>query len=1234
LVEGEMTKLLDRATFAVALLLFFGSGAVSLVYQTLWVSWFVHVFGGSSQAISAVLAAFMAGLGLGAWLLGRYADRKFDRLVGYGLLEIGIGAYALLLGGIERIGLPRVTDLFKPVYAAIYNFDPDATGLLTAARFVISFIVLLPVTTMMGATLPMLSKHLVARLDGVGARVGRLYSWNTFGAVAGTLAAGFYLIEHFGRDKANTYCAAINFLIGAVALVWSATFSEEEKPAGSEEKTASSGRERSGDSRPPLAEESGSPELPRAWLLVMLVCFGVSGAVAMVYEVAWSRLTGLLLGSSNYSFTVMLATFLVGIAGGSSLAGRWLAGSTVGLSTFAWVQLGVGAGTALVLWFGEYLPVVFLWLLPLRQMVNPDYLTLTYVHGQVIAIGVCVAMMALPALMLGACFPVAVQVYTRNIEKLGAGIGVVYGSNTAGSVIGSAAAGFLLLPNLGLYATMAAGCVVNLLLTAVLAAGALAAGPVRSRTSAAVALAVSLAMAVGAALAPAWDPLLMNAGLFQYGGKEERSIVLRHGLTGLRRGLAGLKATLRSQYALAYVRDGLNSSVTVMANPGEAARRAFEQLMSDPAKAASVRGKLRAGLEARLAKLPAPAENVDDVENARRREARKSLEEDIVSVTTGPDAAVTNRLRVLVDEVRETGRTSGSPSPEGPFENDILQIVCRITEADGREVLAEETVEGPRGVIAGGRHLRNNGKVDASDVGDMATQLMVAYLPVLAHPNPESVCVIGLGSGTTVGAVEQFAGVKEIHCVELESAVVEGARRHFSHRHRDFASDPRYRLFAHDGRNHLSLSDRQYDVIINEPSNPWIAGIANLFTREFYRDAKKRLKPGGILCQWCQLYAVDWSDYLMMLRTLRSEFKHVVVFKVDPRDTADTMVLATDDAEIVFDPVRMQGIVDSPDHLRLRADLGKWLVPDMMSLLHAVYLLGPRDVDGLLDGWSRRGPDDEPDRYDRLNTDDRPLLEYSAPRSLHYGDHQKEIVGRLWDARSRRRSEVLVGTGTGALPLASALTDWPALADFPAAVGRADAGRLAAEVFAGAQRYLRSGDLDHAEDAAEDLLRLRPGSVSGLYLSGKIAQKRSGGRYSPWRAKELFARAASAGRTDEWLHEDLRDFGNDLDNLKRRVEERIALLDDMLREMPEWPTGYLLYGDLLAGATDDAASSARSLQCWRRARDLILEGLPGPGPSEASVRRQFAAILMRMAVNNPLVDGPPSLAALAKLNGQ
>ncbi len=184
----------------------------------------------------------------------------------------------------------------------------------------------------------------------------------------------------------------------------------------------------------------------------------------------------------------------------------------------------------------------------------------------------------------------------------------------------------------------------------------------------------------------------------------------------------------------------------------------------------------------------------------------------------------------------------------------------------------------------GNADLRVAGKVDASNSPlDLRTQMFVGQLPVLLSKHPRRVAVIGYGSGMSAGAALLQREVESLDVLEIEQGVID-ASDYFSGVNGDPLRDPRTHLILEDGRTFLSYTDRQYDVIASEPSNPWIAGVGNLFTTDFYRIVRQRLTPDGVFGQWIQLYGISEEVFQGMLATLQEVFPHVVLFAPEPTD--------------------------------------------------------------------------------------------------------------------------------------------------------------------------------------------------------------------------------------------------------------------------------------------------------------------------------------------------------------
>lgn len=768
---------------------FFLSGAAGLVYEVVWMRMLGLVFGHTVFAVTTVLAAFMSGLALGAFLFGRLIDRRGRPLQVYGFLEAGIGAWALLV--------PLLLTQVQIVYVALSRSLKLSSFALSLAQFALVFLILLVPTTLMGASLPVLAKFFVNRPESLGRKVGDLYALNTLGAVLGAVLAGFLLLPAIGVRATTGLAVAANLAIGAWALVLAGRVREPGETSAPV---------------PPLLVERPSPGAPSGesiplmtWLV--LAGTGLSGAAAMVYEVAWTRALSLMIGSSTYAFSAMLTTFLTGLALGSFLFARIWGRRRVDGTLFGALEVAIGLVALALTPAFERLPDLVLAILARMTPSAGGALLAQFASSFLV--------MIIPTTIIGAAFPCAVQICAGALTRLGRDVGRVYSANTVGTIAGALLAGFLLVPSLGARASLVVAAAVN---TAVGLTVLAAAGPARPLWRRAALVPLALLFAAGVVFLPAWDPRVMAGGVSIYVGKfisaPDPAAVFRE-VTAARQ--------------LLYYREGINSTVAV--------------------------------------------------ERTERMTA-----------------------------------------------------------------------------------LRVDGKVDASNGIDMATQLMLGHLPVLLHPRPERVLVIGLGSGVTAGAVAQHPVVREIDVVELEPAVVE-ASSFFLEENRHVLRDPRVRLVVGDGRNYILAGEGRYDVISSEPSNPWMAGVANLFSREFYRLARERLADDGIMIQWVHGYSLFPSDLKMIVKTFRQSFPHATLWRTLRGD----YLLVGARSPLRIDYALLERRIAAS--ARVREDLASIWVASPLDVL-TLFFLDETDLGGFAHGASE-------------NSDDRPLLEFRAPLALY-----------------------------------------------------------------------------------------------------------------------------------------------------------------------------------------------------------------------------------------------------------
>ncbi len=459
---------------AALLLLFFGSGAAALAYEVVWIRLLSLTLSVTVYALTTVLCAFMAGLALGAAIAARIADRLPRPALAFGLAELGIAASGLLtLWLLPRLG---------PAYVALHQSFGESSGVFLLLRFLLAFAVLLVPTTLMGMTLPFLSRVVVQERGAVARGVGALYAANTLGAVSGCIAAGFLLVPQWGLSATSLVAASLNVAIAAVACVWS--FETPAAPAAREGDAA--------PSRMPLSS------------LLAAATFGVSGFTAMGYEVLWTRALEHFTHNSTYAYSAMLATFLAGIGFGSACAARPADRSPNPLALLGGIQLVIAATVigALCLYL-RFDGLIGSWAGAMGGITS-------WAHAMGLVFIEAGLTLFATTFLFGATFPVVARTVVDSLDSLGRRIGFAYLCNTLGSILGAAGIGFFVLPALGVGRSFLA-----LILLNAFVGGGLLIFALEGRRRAAGLVG---ALATGA-LAVAWVPgdLLLGQYLDRYG---------------------------------------------------------------------------------------------------------------------------------------------------------------------------------------------------------------------------------------------------------------------------------------------------------------------------------------------------------------------------------------------------------------------------------------------------------------------------------------------------------------------------------------------------------------------------------------------------------------------------------------------------------------------------------------------------------------------------------------------
>ncbi|MCI0411530.1 fused MFS/spermidine synthase [bacterium] len=391
---------------ALIYLFFFSSGFAALLYQVVWLKYLNLLFGSTTYATAAVVAAFMFGLSFGSRISTKFPRLYITSLKTYGLIEIGIGLFA--------ISFPYMYSGFKIPFAWIFNLVGPQTFIYNLVTFALAFLVLLIPTSLMGATLPLLSHHLISEKN-VTTGSGLLYAVNTTGAVFGILVSAFILIPNLGLQATVHVGVMLNVIVGLVCYL-----------AG---KTRGHGV---------VQVAPNSKEKNR-----LLWLYGISGLLAIGYEVLWTRLLVLHLGSSVYAYAIMLAVFLIGISSGSFVSGKWLASSARSpVSHFAIIQTAWAFSILLQMVQFANLPNTLLRLAqPFGGLTVTTQFTILFIAA--------VQLLFLPTFLSGALFPLVVTWMWKQGKTIQEAVGLSYSYNTIGGIFGSILAGFVLLPLFG-----------------------------------------------------------------------------------------------------------------------------------------------------------------------------------------------------------------------------------------------------------------------------------------------------------------------------------------------------------------------------------------------------------------------------------------------------------------------------------------------------------------------------------------------------------------------------------------------------------------------------------------------------------------------------------------------------------------------------------------------------------------------------------------------------------------
>jgi spermidine synthase len=806
------------------------------------------------------------------------------------------------------------------------------------------------------------------------------------------------------------------------------------------------------------------------------VLFFFSGASALIYESMWTRQFGLIFGNTTYSVTVILATFMGGIALGSFWAARITVRKLVRVYAIAEAGAGLTAFLTFLLlknlprWYGslmQHYPLPAAVELPLRIL--------------------CSALIILPTTtLLGITFPLLAEFLTRAGGRMQANIGMLYRLNTLGAVCGVLLTTFLLLPRLGVTRVFLVAAAMNLAvgITAWLASRTFQEPAPSLPEVRPGPLPVSAGLKAGApatAFGPAWPfPLLAFISGFSSFGLEilwTRSMSLVVGssfyafnsmlaafLLGIVLGAAiyeGLWPRMRApafslglffmilgavvlaSVALIGALPRVYYDIMVRAGTSFLDFQAIgfalslfslllvttffgftfpllSQLFRDRQSSVqritgllytwntlgSILGAVLTGfllipamgIEASYVGLAALLILAGTLVLLAQVKARS-----IVRLGSCFGAAALLLLaglyyrpwdRLLMTAgVYKYGLQWRAVIPDGAMlQRSLRQYRALLYYGEGQEGVVSVTRSGSSTFLA------INGKIDAGNRADIITQKLLAHVPLMLHPDPRRVFIVGWGSGCTAGSASLYP-VEAIDCAEIEPRVFRTAP-FFQDLNFEVQKDPRFAIFFKDARNLLLTSGRTYDLIISEPSNPWVSGMSSLFTSEFYAIALQRLASDGIFCQWFHYYDLTLPDVKVQIKTFCRDFPYVSLWLVPPRPAADgekaapigDILLVGSRNPVSLDYQRVSETFRDP---AIRRDLNSVSVEDELSFL-LNYAADQED----LKAFAGPAP---------LNTDDLPYIELNAPKGLYAAaSHVLEDQFTIYNA--------LAGSGHSPLP--------------------------------------------------------------------------------------------------------------------------------------------------------------------------------------------------------------------------
>lgn len=764
---------------------------------------------------------------------------------------------------------------------------------------------------------------------------------------------------------------------------------------------------------------------PLFLMILIGICFFLSGSAALILEIVWTRYLNLIFGSTTLSISTTVAAFMGGLALGSFVSHRILRLNKDPLKLYGIFEIVIGL-------YALVIPSVLDLFISGQQLLLPDIYENAFIYS-IIRFIFCFAVLILPTTAMGATLPVLSSFYIRNIRDGGKKMGLLYGINTAGATVGTFVAGFFLVKNLGVMRTNLSAALIDIfigLLVIILSSSIKNKNLSEPKGESEKIDVEWILVVVGffAGMVSMFYQILWTRSLSMVIGSSTYAftIILTTSLLGITIGSLsysriiskrddpvadlicifigiGLTALITSVYIdrLPFLVQRIMlierffpshiflgyffvvAIVVIFPSVGmgmymplliHIALRDIRTVTKDIGRIYSFNtiGNIIGSFLGGFIVIPFVG-----LETGLRISVLISVLIAFVllfyfrRISYNKKSTISAILVVVLvllsprwDIARWSSGMFRAYLARGPYNKGDYLPPKVIFHKDG--IVTTVTVEYREG---GMYSLKVNGKVDASNGSDMSTQILSGLIPILFNPEAKKVAIIGFGSGTTSGTVVRTP-VEEVVSIELEKAVIE-ASRHFSGFNLDPLSSPKHRLRIDDGRNYIFSTNRKFDVIISEPSNPWMSGASSLFTYDFWSKAGEKLREGGIFCQWLQMYELSLLNIKILMHTFHKVFPYVILFQ-SYQNSNDALLLGS------FRPFKFnyniaESLIGLPS---LRDELEKINVTNPFDILILIYYT-QREIEEFA-------------VTEEINTDDNSIIEFSAPIDLLMYAIQKE----------------------------------------------------------------------------------------------------------------------------------------------------------------------------------------------------------------------------------------------------